>query len=107
MRYTRLGTSGLKVSRVALGCMSFGTPGTPLSFGPTGTKFDWTLGEDDAAPVIRQAVELGIDFWDTANVYAAGNSEEIVGRAIREYASREQIVLATKVFFPMGSNAGD
>jgi 1-deoxyxylulose-5-phosphate synthase len=107
MQYTRLGTSGLKVSRVALGCMSFGAPGTLLSFGAPGMQFDWTLGEDDAAPFFRQAVELGINFWDTANVYSAGNSEEIVGRAMREYASREQIVLATKVFFPMGGNPGD
>jgi aryl-alcohol dehydrogenase-like predicted oxidoreductase len=98
MQYTHLGTSGLEISRITLGCMSFGTPGT---------QFDWTLDEQAAAPFFRQAVELGITFWDTANVYSQGTSEEIVGRAIRAYASREQIVLATKVFFPTGSNPGD
>ncbi|MBT2498559.1 aldo/keto reductase [Agromyces sp. ISL-38] len=98
MKYTQLGNSGLQVSRIALGCMSFGTPGT---------QFDWTLEEKDATPFFRQATELGITFWDTANVYSAGNSEEIVGRAMREYASRAQIVLATKVFYPMGDNPGD
>ncbi|MBT2501702.1 aldo/keto reductase [Curtobacterium sp. ISL-83] len=98
MKYTRLGNSGLQVSRIALGCMSFGTPGK---------TFDWTLEENDAQPFFRQAVELGITFWDTANYYSLGNSEEIVGRAMREYASRDQIVLATKVFYPMGDNPGD
>ena len=98
MKYTRLGSSGLEVSRITLGCMSFGTPGT---------QFDWSLGEEDAAPFFRQAIELGITFWDTANVYSQGTSEEIVGRAMREYASREEIVLATKVFFPAGPNRYD
>ncbi len=89
MRYTRLGATGLEVSRVALGCMSFGVPergGHP-----------WTLDEDASRPLLRRAVELGITFWDTANVYSDGTSEEIVGRAVREYARREEIVLATKV----------
>jgi aryl-alcohol dehydrogenase-like predicted oxidoreductase len=98
MQYTHLGNSGLTVSRITLGCMSFGVPGT---------QFDWSLDEDAAAPFFRQAVELGITFWDTANVYSQGTSEEIVGRAVREYASREQIVLATKVFFPVGPNPAD
>ncbi|PUB20881.1 aryl-alcohol dehydrogenase-like predicted oxidoreductase [Promicromonospora sp. AC04] len=97
MEYTRLGTSGLKVSRLTLGCMSFGTPN---DFQP------WSLGDEKAGPLFRQAVELGITFWDTANVYGGGTSEEITGRAIREYASREEIVLATKIYWPMSQNAG-
>ena len=98
MQYVRLGTSGLKVSRIALGCMSFGDPAR--GFG------QWTLDEEAAAPLFRQAVELGITFWDTANIYGRGSSEEIVGRAIRTYTSREQVVLATKVFFPMHDGPG-
>ena len=98
MQYVRLGTSGLKVSRIALGCMSFGDPAR--GFG------QWTLDEEAAAPLFRQAVELGITFWDTANIYGRGSSEEIVGRAIRTYTSRDQIVLATKVFFPMHDGPG-
>ncbi|MEW1829805.1 aldo/keto reductase [Streptomyces sp. NPDC088196] len=90
MEYTRLGTTGLKVSRLALGCMSYGDPTLPGAH-------PWALTEDKAAPFFRQAVELGITFWDTANVYQAGTSEEFVGRAIREYSRREDIVLATKV----------
>ena len=90
MEYTRLGTTGLKVSRLALGCMSYGDPTVPGAH-------PWALTEDKAAPFFRQAVELGITFWDTANVYQAGTSEEFTGRAIREYSRREDIVLATKV----------
>lgn len=97
MEYTRLGDSGLKVSRIALGCMSFGD-------GAGGSE--WTLGDDAAEPVFRQALELGVTFWDTANIYADGSSEEIVGRAIERYTRREDIVLATKVFFPMHDGAG-
>jgi aryl-alcohol dehydrogenase-like predicted oxidoreductase len=98
MDSTRLGTSGLKISRIALGCMSFGD--TSKGFNT------WALSGDDAAPFFRQAVELGITFWDTANVYSGGTSEEIVGRAIDEYSRREEIVLATKVFFPMHDGPG-
>jgi aryl-alcohol dehydrogenase-like predicted oxidoreductase len=98
MDYTRLGPSGLKVSRIALGCMSFGAA-------PDGSR-PWALDDDAAAPLFRQAVESGVTFWDTANVYSAGTSEEIVGRAIRQYSSREDIVLATKVFFPMSDSPG-
>ncbi|MBX6752328.1 MAG: aldo/keto reductase [Micromonosporaceae bacterium] len=98
MQYVRLGKSGLKVSRIALGCMSFGDPSR--GFGK------WTLTDEAAEPIFRQAVELGITFWDTANVYGRGTSEEIVGRAIRTYTSRDQIVLATKVFFPMHDGPG-
>jgi 1-deoxyxylulose-5-phosphate synthase len=95
--HTTLGRSGLKVSRVALGCMSFGRPGTGR---------DWVLDTDAAEPLFRQAVESGITFWDTANVYAAGTSEEITGEAVRRYTRREDVVLATKLFAPMGDGPG-
>ena len=89
MQYTRLGRSGLKVSRRRLGCMSYGQAAAGMH--------QWTLDEDAAAPFFRQAVELGVTFWDTANVYQGGTSEEFVGRAIHRYSRREDIVLATKV----------
>jgi len=98
MEYARLGSSGLKVSRIALGCMSFGDTSRGFS--------EWALDDEAAAPIFRQAVELGITFWDTANVYSIGTSEEIVGRAIKEYSRREDVVLATKVFFPMHDGPG-
>ncbi len=97
MEYTRLGPSGLTVSRIALGCMSFGAGAG---------KNDWALDDEAAAPVFRKAVELGITFWDTANVYSGGSSEEVTGRAIREYSRREDVVLATKVFFKMHDGPG-
>jgi aryl-alcohol dehydrogenase-like predicted oxidoreductase len=98
MEYTRLGSSGLKVSRIALGCMSFGDTSRGFS--------EWALGEEEAKPVFSQALELGITFWDTANVYGYGSSEEIVGRAIKKSARREDIVLATKVHFKMHEGPG-
>jgi 1-deoxyxylulose-5-phosphate synthase len=98
MEYTRLGTSGLKVSRIALGCMSFGD--TSRGFN------EWALDDAGAEPIFRQALELGITFWDTANAYGYGTSEEIVGRAIKKYTRREDIVLATKVFFKMHDGPG-
>jgi aryl-alcohol dehydrogenase-like predicted oxidoreductase len=98
MQYTRLGTSGLKVSRIVLGCMSFGD--TSRGFN------EWALDDEAAEPIFRQAVDLGITFWDTANVYGYGTSEEIVGRAIRKYTRRDDIVLATKVFFGMHDGPG-
>ena len=98
MEYTRLGNSGLKVSRIALGCMSFGDTSRGFS--------QWTLSEEDAQPFFRQAVELGITFWDTANVYALGSSEEITGRAITTFSRREDVVLATKVHFKMHDGPG-
>jgi aryl-alcohol dehydrogenase-like predicted oxidoreductase len=98
VEYTRLGNSGLKVSRIALGCMSFGDTSRGFS--------EWALGEEDAQPVFSQALELGITFWDTANVYGYGSSEEIVGRAIKKHARREDIVLATKVHFKMHEGPG-
>ena len=83
MEYVRLGRTGLKVSRLALGCMSYGDPTTP-------DAHEWSLGEEEAQPYFEQAVELGITFWDTANVYQAGTSEEVVGRAIKRYSRREE-----------------
>lgn len=97
MNYTLLGNSGLKVSRIALGCMSFGLAGTGRA---------WTLDDDAAEPIFRQALDLGVTFWDTANVYGKGSSEEIVGRAIKTYTTREQIVLATKQYWPMNDGPG-
>ena len=97
MDYVNLGSSGLKISRIALGCMSFGKPGTGR---------DWSLDSDAAEPLFRQAIELGITLWDTANVYGQGTSEEITGEAITRYTSRDEIVLATKLFGPMGSGPG-
>ena len=98
MKYTRLGSTGLKVSRIALGCMSFGDPAKRLH--------DWSLDDDAAEPIFRQAVELGITFWDTANIYGLGTSEEIVGRALAKYTSRDEIVLATKLGLPMHAGPG-
>ena len=86
---TTLGSTGLDISRLCLGCMSFGEPGRG--------NHAWTLSEAASRPVLKRALDAGIDFWDTANVYSAGSSEEIVGRAIVDYARREDIVLATKV----------
>ncbi|MCW2527398.1 MAG: aldo/keto reductase [Pseudonocardiales bacterium] len=97
MKYTRLGSSGLKVSRIALGCMSFGDPSK---------RMDWSLDDDAAEPIFRQAVELGITFWDTANIYGLGTSEEIVGRALTKYTNRDDVVLATKLFMPMHNGPG-
>jgi len=100
MKITKLGNTGLEVSRICLGCMSFGVA--------SAGSHAWTLGEDDSRAIIRQAVEAGVNFFDTANGYSAGTSEEIVGRALRDYAHRDEIVIATKVFAPLrpGPNSG-
>ncbi|MEU4165460.1 aldo/keto reductase [Streptomyces sp. NPDC026665] len=89
MRYVKLGSTGLDVSRICLGCMSFGLPDRGVHA--------WTLDEDASRPLIRQALEAGITFFDTANVYSDGTSEEIVGRALGEFARRDEIVVASKV----------
>ena len=99
MEYTRLGNTGLPVSRLALGCMSYGDPATAAAH-------RWALDDDAAQPFFRQAVEMGISFWDTANVYQHGSSEELVGRAIKRYSRREDIVLATKVHGRMHDGPG-
>ncbi len=90
MDYVNLGSSGLKVSRIALGMMSYGTP----------QWRDWVLDEESSRPFIRRALELGINFFDTADMYSAGVSEEVTGRALRDFARRDEVVVATKVFFP-------
>ena len=92
MKFTQLGRSGLTVSRICLGCMTYGTP----KWRP------WVLDEVDARPFYRKALDLGINFFDTADMYSMGVSEEVTGRALREMANMEEIVLATKVHFPMG-----
>jgi aryl-alcohol dehydrogenase-like predicted oxidoreductase len=89
MEYIKLGNTGLDVSRVVLGCMTYGEPqrgGHP-----------WTLDEEKSRPLIKQAIEAGINFFDTANVYSDGSSEEIVGRALKDFTRREEVVIATKV----------
>jgi aryl-alcohol dehydrogenase-like predicted oxidoreductase len=93
VEYVNLGRTGLKVSRICLGCMTYGEPGR-------GTH-EWTLPEADSRPFITRALELGINFFDTANVYSNGSSEEILGRALRDMVPREQVVVATKVHGPM------
>jgi aryl-alcohol dehydrogenase-like predicted oxidoreductase len=100
MQYVKLGSTGLDVSRICLGCMTYGVP-------DRGTH-EWTLDEEASRPLIRQALEAGITFFDTANVYSDGTSEEIVGRALRDFARRDEIVLATKVHGRMrpGPNGG-
>jgi 1-deoxyxylulose-5-phosphate synthase len=97
LKYTRLGKTGLKVSRICLGCMSYGIP-------ERGNHV-WTLPEDKTRPFIKSAIEGGINFFDTANVYSDGTSEEIVGKFLKEFAPRDQIVLATKVHGRMRPDA--
>ena len=99
MRYRKLGQTGLDVSVICMGCMSFGEPGR-------GNQA-WSLNEKQSRPLIERALEAGINFFDTANVYSAGSSEEIVGKALSDFADRDEVVLATKVNGPMrrGRNA--
>ncbi|WP_429818004.1 aldo/keto reductase [Ensifer sp. B1-9] len=96
MEYVRLGATGLKVSRLALGCMSFGEPDRG--------NHQWTLTEAEARPLFRKALDAGINFLDTANVYSDGTSEEIVGKLIKEHGRRDEVVLATKVFGRMNTS---
>lgn len=95
MEYRALGGTGLKVSPIALGCMSYGEPDQG--------QHGWTLPEDESRPLIRAAVEAGINFFDTANSYSAGRSEQILGKALRDYAVRDDVVIATKVCLPVGT----
>lgn len=97
MQYVRLGTTGLKVSRVCLGMMTYGSK----------QWRDWVLEEEESRPFIQRALEAGINFFDTADVYSNGASEEITGRALRDFAQRDQVIVATKVFNPMGSGPND
>ncbi len=92
MEFTKLGRTGLDVSRICLGCMSFGVPERGMH--------PWTLDEEKSRPYYRRALELGINFFDTANTYSDGTSEEILGRAMRDFARRDEIVIATKCYFP-------
>ena len=98
MEYVRLGNSGLKVSRLCLGCMSFGQPTE---------NWSWVLNEEESRPYIKRALEAGINFFDTANVYSNGTSEIITGNALRDFAKRDEVVIATKVRFPMGKGPSD
>ncbi|MBS0469522.1 MAG: aldo/keto reductase [Proteobacteria bacterium] len=97
MEYMRLGTTGLKVSRICLGCMTYGSPNWR----------DWVLAEEEARPFIKCALESGINFFDTADVYSVGRSEEIVGKAMKDFARRDQVVLATKVCGVMSDDVND
>ena len=101
MDYVNLGRSGLKVSRLCLGCMSYGDTSR-------GWHGDWVLSEDESRPFIREAVEAGINFFDTANMYSLGASEEVIGRLLPEFTKRDEIVVATKAFLPwrQAPNAG-
>jgi aryl-alcohol dehydrogenase-like predicted oxidoreductase len=89
MQYVKLGSTGLDVSRICLGCLGYGDPERGIQ--------TWSLSEEDSRPFIKRALEEGINFFDTANVYSAGSSEEILGRALRDYANRDEVVIATKV----------
>lgn len=89
MKYTRLGNTGLEISRICLGCMSFGESDRG--------NHAWTLSEKDSRPIIKKAIEHGVNFFDTANVYSDGTSEEIVGRALSDFTNRDEVVIATKV----------
>src|SRR5258708_11277934 len=92
MEYVRLGTTGLKVSRICLGTMTYGSK-----------KWrEWVLKEEESRPFIRRALDLGINFFDTADMYSVGASEEILGRALKDFASRDRIVIATQGVKPMG-----
>ena len=99
MNYVNLGKTGLKVSRICLGCMSYGKP--KVEPGPGTLNWPWTLSEEESRPYIKRALELGINFFDTANVYSAGESEAVLGAAIRDFARRDEVVLATKVWAPV------
>ncbi|MGV3560100.1 aldo/keto reductase [Larkinella arboricola] len=98
MDYIRLGNTGMMVSRICLGTMTYGTPTE---------RWPWALNEEQSRPFLQKALELGINFFDTADVYSGGVSEEVVGRALRDFARRDEIVLATKVYNPMGPGPND
>lgn len=98
VRYVRLGSSGLKVSRIGLGMMTFGDP----------ARVSWTLAEDEAEPIVRRAVDAGVTYFDTADMYSDGVGEEVTGRLLRRlFTDRDDYVLATKVYYPMGPGPND
>ena len=88
MEYIRLGSTGMKISRICLGCMSYGV---------AQDRWNWVLNEEQSRPYIKRALEMGINFFDTANVYANGTSEEFLGRALKDFAKRDEVIIATKV----------
>jgi aryl-alcohol dehydrogenase-like predicted oxidoreductase len=98
MEYTKFGHTGLKVSKICLGTMTYGEPTD---------RWPWALREDQSRPFIKKALELGINFFDTADIYSLGKSEEVVGRALSDFAKRDELVIATKVFNPMGEGPND
>jgi aryl-alcohol dehydrogenase-like predicted oxidoreductase len=98
MEYVRLGNTGLKVSRICLGTMTYGKPND---------RWKWALNEEESRPFIKKALELGINFFDTANIYCFGASEEIVGSALRDFARRDEVVIATKVYNQMSKDPND
>ncbi len=98
MEYVRFGSTGMKVSRLCLGTMTYGKPTE---------RWPWALNEEQSRPFIQKALKLGINFFDTADVYSAGASEEVVGRALKDFAKRDEVVLATKVFNQMGPGPND
>jgi aryl-alcohol dehydrogenase-like predicted oxidoreductase len=98
MEYIRFGPTGMKVSRICLGCMSYGR---------ITERWPWALEEEQSRPFIQRALELGINFFDIADVYSNGASEEVVGKALREFASRDEVVITTKVYFEMGPKPND
>lgn len=100
MEYTKLGGTGLEVSKLCLGCMSFGDASRGFQSG-------WLLDEEQSRVIIKKALDSGINFFDTANIYGLGTSEEFLGRALRDFANREEVVLATKLFFGDSAFGGD
>lgn len=98
MEYVRFGNTGMTVSKLCLGCMTYGKPTD---------RWPWALDEDASRPFFKKALDLGFNFFDTADVYANGASEEVTGRALRDFTTRDEIVLATKVFNPMGPGPND
>jgi len=97
MDYVRLGDTGMKVSRICLGTMTYGT-----------SKWrPWVLDENESRPFIKRALDHGINFFDTADMYSRGVSEEVVGRALRDFTPRDQVVIATKAFYPIGDGPND
>ena len=93
MEYTKLGNTDIEISRICLGCMSFGK---------AGTMHDWTLNEQESEAVIKHALDNGINFFDTANGYSAGTSEEYLGKALKKNIARDKVVIASKVYFNEG-----
>ena len=98
MEYIRFGNTGMKVSRLCLGTMTYGTPTE---------RWPWALNEEESRPFIKKALELGINFFDTADIYSLGVSEKVVGKALKDFSQRDEFVLTTKVFNPMGSGPND